>query len=236
MQIEYILIGIGIAITANTLFEFLGYGMSKAVEKISISPLRKFWKPFLRDGGIIVIPPYPKNRPDFSVKSGTGYNDCIASGEIRKFLALIGKDIEVKEEISDTDRKNNLVVIGGPMSNPAFKEVITQVEPPIVFEDHDIYIDKEKFSRNDDLFGWGLLYLCKDLWSENKTIILIAGCGGRDTKKFAEILTTKKYINSINKRWKERNYVSTVFIVKYRKIGDTSPKDIVEICRDFQIA
>lgn len=230
---EYIIIGIALAIVANALFEFLGYGMSKVTEKITISPLRKFWKPFFRDGGIIVIPPYPKNRSNFSVKHATGYNDCIASGEIRKFLALMGKDIEVKEEISDTDRKNNLVVIGGPMSNPTFKEVITQVKPPIVFVDHDIYIDDEKFSRNEDLFGWGLLYLCKGIWSENKTIILIAGCGGRDTKKFAEMLTTKKYIKLINRRWKERNYVSTVVLLKYRRREDTPPKDIVELCRDL---
>jgi hypothetical protein len=235
MQIGDILVGICIGVIATAIFEFICSGMSRVVEQILISPLREFWKPFLREGGIIVIPPYPKNRSGFSVKHATGYNDCIASGEIRKFLALMGKDIEVKEEISDTDRKNNLVVIGGPMSNPTFKEVITQVKPPIVFVDHDIYIDDEKFSRNEDLFGWGLLYLCKGIWSENRTIILIAGCGGRDTKKFAEILTTKKYIKLINRRWKERNYVSTVFILKYGKIGDTSPKDIVEICRDFQI-
>ncbi|MCW3134331.1 MAG: hypothetical protein N2V78_08405 [Methanophagales archaeon] len=55
MEIEYyILIGIGIGIIANVIFEFLGYGMNKVTGEISISPLREFWKTFLREGGIIV--------------------------------------------------------------------------------------------------------------------------------------------------------------------------------------
>ena len=79
MQIGYILIGICIAVIANAIFEFLGYGMSKVIGEISITPLRKFWKTFLRDGGIIVIPPYPKNRSDFSArKHPSGANQLLA--------------------------------------------------------------------------------------------------------------------------------------------------------------
>jgi len=234
MQIGYILIGIGIGIIANALFEFLGYGMSKVVEKILISPLRKFWKTFLRDGGIIVIPPYPKNRSDFSVKNGTGYNDCIASGEIRKFLALMGRDVEVKETINDTDRSNNLILIGGPMSNPAFKEAKKEIDSPIIFKDHDIYVGGKEYPCDEDNYGYGLLYLCKNLWSENQMIILIAGRHGADTKKLAEMLTNKNYIRLINKRIKERKSVSTIFILKYKKLGDTPPEEIVENEKNLQ--
>ena len=245
LQIEYILNEVGIAIVAHTIAiaivavgaALLGYGISK----IPMKPLKNFWKPFLRDGGIIVIPPYPKNHPDFSVKSGTGYSDCIAAGEIRKSLALLGKNIEVKEEISDYCM--NLIVIGGPISNPAFSEVVEHcknvkdVEPSIVFRDHDIVdmVNGKEYPCNENIYGYCLLYLYKDLWKEKKTVILIAGCHGSDTRKFGEILTTKGYIKKINRDWKKRNYVPTAFMLKYLKKGDTSPKDIVEICRDFQI-
>ena len=234
MQIEYIAIVV-ITIIANAVFEFLGYGMSKVVVKISISPLRKFWKPFLRDGGIIVIPPYPKNRSDFSVKNGTGYNDCIASGEIRKFLALMGIDIEVKEKINDTDRGNNLIIIGGPISNPAFKEAKKEIDSPIVFEYHNIYVGGREYPCDEDNYGYGLLYLCKNLWSENQMIISIAGRHGPDTRKLAEMLTNKNYINLINRRIKERKCVSTIFILKYRKMGDTPPEEIVENEKGLQL-
>ena len=234
MQIEYIAIVV-ITIIANAVFEFLGYGMSKVVVKISISPLRKFWKPFLRDGGIIVIPPYPKNRSDFSVKNGTGYNDCIASGEIRKFLALMGIDIEVKEKINDTDRGNNLIIIGGPISNPAFKEAKREIDSPIVFEDHGICVGGREYPCDEDNYGYGLLYLCKNLWNENQMIILIAGRHGPDTRKLAEMLTNKNYIKLINRRIKERKCVSTIFILKYRKMGDTPPEEIVENEKGLQL-
>jgi hypothetical protein len=250
MQIEYILIVV-ITIIANAVFEFLGYGMSKVVVKISISPLSKFWKPFLRDGGIIVIPPYPKKRPDFSVKHGTGYNDCIASGEIRKFLALMGKDIEVKENIPDYNQ--NLIVIGGPISNPAFSKACIygntakEVEPSIVFEkcktgnkiEYKIVNkdDGKEYFCNEKDDGYGLLYLYKDIGERKNTFILIAGCHGPNTKKFGEILTTKEYrkkIKKIRRYWRKQNYFPTACVLKYSKIGDPPPK-VEVICEAFKI-
>jgi len=328
MQIEDILNNIGVAIIASALFVFLGYGLRKVVEKISLSPLRKFWKPFLREGGIIVIPRHPKFRSDSSVESGSGYDDCLAAGELRKFLALkMGKDIEVKDEINDYHR--NLIIIGGPISNPAFDEVTTQIVSHIVFHYIDQYIfswnnvpgkdsdrllrflrddlnicwldsaqihksddgktihiskdensakimideKKEKatlkisdgrtrnlkvknetgklnlydhkiahkiidtasgkeYLSNEDNWGYGLLYLCKKHYEGiDQTIILIAGCHGYDTRKFGEILTTKEYIRAINEEWKKKNYVSTVFILRYRKRTSTLPNEIVEDSR-----
>jgi len=336
MQVEYILnigiisIIITIIASAITIIGYLCYLYGKAKEKISESLLRNFWKPFLSNGGIIVIPPYPKNRYDFSVKNGTGYNDCIASGEIRKTLASLGKGkaIEVKEKISDDPL--NLIVIGGPISNPAFDEVTTQIVSPIVFHYIDQYLfswdnvpgdDSERLLRyfrndlnicwvdsaqihksnkghktirifkdensaeitihvkeekatlkisdgrtrnlkvknengklniydhkiahkiidtvggkeylcNEDNWGYGLLYLCKKHCNEmDQTIILIAGCHGSDTRKFGEILTTKEYIGVIMDEWKKQNYVSTVFILRYKKKICTLPNEIVEICR-----
>ncbi len=240
MQIGAILIGICIGVIANAIGIFLGYWLRKAKEKISESPLRNFWEPFLNDGGIIVIPPHPKNRSDSPVKNGTGYNDCIASGEIRKTLASMGKGkaIEVKEKISDDPL--NLVVIGGPKSNTAFDEVTTQVVSPIGFNGHKI-VDtdsgKEYPCNKDDEDDWiyGLLYLCKKHCNEiDQTIILIAGRHGYDTRKFGEILTTKEYIEAIMDEWKKKNYVSTVFILKYRKKICTHPNEIVEICRHLE--
>jgi hypothetical protein len=117
----------------------LVWGITKAKELLS--PLRNFWKSFLREGGIIVIPPYPKKRPDYSVKSGTGYSDCIAAGEIRGALGSLGaKAVEIKEEINDTDRKNNLIVIGGPRSNREYNGVTEKEQSPFEF--------------NKELFCW----------------------------------------------------------------------------------
>ena len=155
----------------------------------------------------------------YTMKNGTGYNDCIASGEIRKFLALMGIDIEVKEKINDTDRGNNLIIIGGPISNPAFKEAKKEIDSPIIFEDHNIYVGGMEYPCDEDNYGYGLLYLCKNLWSENQMIILIAGRHGPDTRKLAEMLTNKNYIKLINRRITERKSVSTIFILRYRKMG-----------------
>jgi hypothetical protein len=233
MQVGNVLIGICIGVIANAIGIFLGYWLRKAREKISESPLRNFWEPFLSDGGIIVIPPYPKNRSDFSVKSGTGYNDCIASGEIRKTLASLGKGkaIEVKEKVNDENL--NLVVIGGPKSNPTFCELTKQILPPFEFRGNKIVeTDSGKeYPHNEDDWNYGLLYLCKKHCIRDQTIILIAGCHGADTRKFGEILTTNEYIGAIMDKWEKQNYVSTVFILRYRKKTCTLPNEIVKTCK-----
>ena len=51
MQVGNVLIGICIGVIANAIGIFLGYWLRKAREKISESPLRNFWEPFLSDGG-----------------------------------------------------------------------------------------------------------------------------------------------------------------------------------------
>ena len=242
MQIGYILLGICIAVIADAVFEFLGHGMGKVVEKFSISPLRRFWKPFLVDGGSIIIPPYPKNRSEFSVKNGTGYNDCIASGEIRKFFAFLGKDIQVKDEISKSDYYQNFIAIGGPISNPAFKDIEQKVKSPFIFKGNDIYYttgeEYQIYPLNKN-YHYGLLYLLrksKNLWVENQTVILIAGCHGPDTRKLAEILTRRECIQLLNKRIKDKKYTSAVFIIKCLKEGYkyTPQEEIIENDKSLQ--
>jgi len=253
-QIEYILNEIGIAIIAHTIAIAIVAALSGyCISKIPMKTLKKFWKPFLRDGGIIVIPPYPKNRPDFSVKNGTGYNDCISAGEIRGALGLLGgKDIEVKEEIPDY--KRNLIVIGGPESNRTswdsaikYGNTAKEVEPSIVFEKYKTgnngeykivnKVDGKEYFCNEKDEGYGLLYLYKDIGERKNTFILIAGCHGPNTKKFGEILTTKEYrkkIKKIRRYWREQNNFPTACVLKYSTIGDPPPK-VEVICEAFKI-
>jgi len=56
-------------------------------------------------------------------------------------------------------------------------------------------VNGKEYPCNGNIYGYGLLYLYKDLWKEKKTVILIAGCHGPDTRKFGEILTTRVEFN-----------------------------------------
>lgn len=145
---------------------------------------------FLTDAVMVVGSPDPHG--EYKARARDNYY----AAELGLFLGKFSPDIKVKTdtELRPEDRKNNLILIGGPIVNTLTAEINEKL--PIRFTTKNgtaIYSEKTGKSYYDDEHG--LIIITENPWQDGKKIILFAGKGYKGTK--SAIVAFSKHMNKL---------------------------------------
>lgn len=170
-----------------------------------------FFNPFIKDGNnftIVVGNPYPHGKYE------TGGLDACYGIDLALFLGSLtqnrNKDVlRLDTLIREDELKQNLIVIGGPITN-AITLKVNQHLPTQFHEDKNFSIisQSSKTIYSDDSVG--MVIKMQNPFNQNKTMLLLGGKRTRGTQ--AAVLAVTKYFSDIFKNVKDNAQI--VKIVK----------------------
>jgi DNA-binding transcriptional ArsR family regulator len=145
---------------------------------------------FLTEAVIVVGSPDPHGA--YKARARDNYY----AAELGIFLGRFSPDIIVRTdtELRPDDRKNNLILIGGPIVNTLTAEINDQLKIRFTTKNGTV-VYSEKTGKNyyDDEIG--LIAITENPWQEGKKIILFAGKGHKGTK--SAIVAFSKHMNKV---------------------------------------
>ncbi|MCX6710222.1 MAG: S-layer protein [Candidatus Woesearchaeota archaeon] len=136
-----------------------------------------FFEPFIKDGQLdaffIVGSPDPHG-PD-KARSRDGYYAVDFALFLGTFLNYVPSfTVKLDTEVKDEDLKENLILIGGPVTNRIVKEVNPKL--PVRFEKKDVWSVYSTLSgksySNDEI---GIIVKAKNPFNPGKSILILAG-------------------------------------------------------------
>lgn len=128
---------------------------------------------------------------------------------------------------------NNIIVIGGHLSNPGFNELTKGIMLEYHFEEHKIVdTNGNELSFGEGYYS-GLLIVGKNTYyPTNKKMVIIAGSHGPDTRHIAQAITKREYVKILNEEIRKRQESEVIeFVVKLKRIGETRPEEFIVSCK-----
>ena len=236
MQMNWVLSFI-INLLSALIFFLLGVVSKSIFDTIrKKNPVRSFWGECLKSSVNIIVPSGPENYDEFSFH--TGYSDLTAAAEIKALLTSHHKkpkEIRILEVKHDGNRlKENLVLIGGPVTNEITMRIFQDIAVPFSFMGHTLIdnLNSKEYKPKSDTNGqvledYGLVLRNVNPYNKQKEIIIIAGCYGHGTYSGAVAVTDYEILRDINRKVKPK---SRGILVKSHVIHEIPQKpDLVEI-------
>lgn len=179
------LVATGIAFTLGISFRRISSGFRTRA-------LRAFWKPIVRGGAHIAIGSFMEN----SYYKYVGMGDLDAYVQLKDQLRQVGaRDFEFGpvHQVTKAQRKGNLILLGGPNSNPLSAKVMEQVPRSFSFvsaegsggpvADGKIYdseLDTETDCPRNEETGLretdqGIIIRCPNPFAPDKSVLIVAG-------------------------------------------------------------
>lgn len=164
---------------------------------------RRFWRPFLRHGTIIVL---GRTLDDHGYeRSGLlGIGDAMALSEIRQFLLHIGSqepEVAFARQLSGDQLKETLILVGGPDVNTATLNFLTSLTTNLRFVDpkrHVVSIHDTSTApptlypnKSDDC---GMIIRAKNPFAESRAILILAGSFGHGTLAAARFSISPEFL------------------------------------------
>lgn len=121
------------------IFFFLGFVSKNFLYIVrKKNPVHNFWDKCLKSSINIIIPSLSKNYDEFSLH--TGHSDLKASAVTSSLLSSFHnnrEEIKIIEARCVSNRLDeNIVLIGGPITNEITREIMSKFEIPFSFEGH----------------------------------------------------------------------------------------------------
>lgn len=195
-----------------------GERVIRSLRAPSLDPkVENFFSPFIKDGlfdGKIVVGSPDPHGP-FKARARDGHYGVHFAFFLGNFLGhpddfIVKLDVDVKAE---KEEKNNLILIGGPGTNLLTEEINDFL--PIKFNVHPSdygYLFGGLYSRKSGSLYTadqiGLISRVPNPWSEDKTIIVLAGNKSVGTK--ASVLALSNFWDEILKKFDEEEEFATV--------------------------
>jgi len=172
------------------------------------NPVHYFWNEGLKSSINIIIPSLSKNYDEFSLH--TGHSDLKAFAITSSLLSSFhnnADEIKMIEARYVLDRLDeNIVLIGGPITNEITGEIMSNFKIPFSFEGHvliDNYNNKKYEPKLDEngkiLEDYAFILKTKNPYNNKNTLIIIAGCYGYGTYSGAKALTDYDILRKIKR-------------------------------------
>ena len=201
---------------------FVKFSDLHKVGRVPFSEVR-FLKPFVEDGKInskIIVGSPDPHGPE-RARSRDAYYAIDFGLFLGKYLYNIESAVNLDTDVRESDLKNNLILIGGPVINRVTKMINEKMS--IRFDSKkNIYssISKKTYTSDD----CGLIVKMQNPFDKNKKILVIAGKRYSGTK--AGILAFIKYFEEISKGNKKNSQIGAKIIEGIDNDGDGIIDDV----------
>lgn len=177
--------------------------------------LRGFWRPILNGGFWVAVGSFMED--EYYRRERAGFAGL---GDIEAYLKLKGQlhrsgfrdfDLGPGHQVSIEQRKSNLILIGGPHSNPLTAQVLGSLTTTLRFgeasrpegKDSAIYdsrlntvtdcrVDAGERLQSDQ----GLIIRCANPFAPEKTVLILAGSWGYGTTAAAHLIESGDFLNN----------------------------------------
>jgi len=142
-------------------------------------PVLGFWDRCLRSPVSIVVPTYSDENSLFTSRTISS-----ASAKVESLLCSFHKkpeEIKIFEAIDVHNMEENVILIGGPISNEITRKIMQFFKVPFYFENHVLNCCNRKYEpkldeNGDILEDYAFILKTKNPYNNKKNFIVIAGC------------------------------------------------------------
>lgn len=201
------------------------------------APVRSFWDGCLKSSVNIIIPSWPADYEEQPLR--TGHSDLLAAARAASLLSSFHnrrEEIKILEgKYAAQDRlEENVILIGGPVTNEITRRIMQEFEMPFSFADHILLDNRhnKKYEAKADeneciLEDYGFVLKTKNPYNDQKSLVIIAGCYGYGTYSGAVAITDYGILRDIIRQAKAE---SIGLIVKSHIIHEIPQKPfLVEV-------
>lgn len=204
-----------INLVAAVIFFILGI-ISKTIFDIvrKKNPVRNFWGECLTSPVNIIIPSVPEDYDEFSFH--TGYSDMKASAKVSSLLSTfsnVSEGVKILEAKYAYDRLDeNVVLIGGPITNEIIRRIIQDFDIPFSFTNHtliDNYHNKKyepKLGEDKNVLeDYAFILKIMNPFNNKKILVIIVGCWGYGSYSGSVAVTDYESLRIIRRRTKAKS-------------------------------
>lgn len=195
-------INIMIGLSTTLIGYIIGRLWQRIVSQLPYRRARRFWGPALA-GELQVVVSRFKSAAFVEPTGIVGGGDALALRELSSYFSEIGlkKFNVVYVDEARLDRKNNLILLGGPDTNEVTKDALELIKPRvrifdpgpgIAMEIHDLAHELDPHENKPDKASWkkykpksdsdyGIIIRARNPFNPNKALIIFAGAHGYGT-------------------------------------------------------
>lgn len=198
-----------IALLSGIALYFLFAFLKSVYNIITIKkPIRDFWDECLRTSVSIVVPTYSDEN-----SWQASHTNSIASVKVESLLRSYHRkpeEIKIFEAIDVNDMEENIIIIGGPMSNEITRRIMQFFEFPFFIEDHVLNCCNRKYEpkldENGEIFeDYAFILKSENPYNKRKNLIIIAGCYFYGCLSGAMAVTDTEILRNICRRTKGKS-------------------------------
>jgi len=187
-------------------------------------PIRIFFKKTRKELTLFILPPADID----PIVKGTQIFDFLGAMELQDIFRELGYKFEVRrsDNVSEAElKRNNLLIVGGPIPNKIAKYLFNQNEIIYRFggeEGHDIIniktgqtvVSPQKDEKGRIKNDYGILTRMKNPYNPKKDAIIASGCFGWGTQACLRIMKDPQVIKNINEQVKDKYYFQIIVSVE----------------------
>jgi len=194
-----------------------------------------FYQKFFKSEFYIVVPPADID----PIHPGTQSLDFIGAMEIQEMLTNFGISVKrvTSDKISDNEKKNNLLLVGGPIPNSLVTSLFDRKEIVYKFggEDGHSIINNKGLEINPQIkegqkkFDLGIITRIKNPYNIDNDIIISCGSYGWGTQAALRILKDKDSLEYLNGLYQ---YFQVLCICEIDKSNDSLKPYLLDLYPD----
>lgn len=198
-------------------------------------PIKLFYQNYFKEEFYIVIPPKDVD----TIRHGTQNLDFIGAMEIQEMFTNIGISVKrvTSKNISENEKKNNLLLVGGPIPNCLVESLFDSKEIVYKFggENGHSIINNKKLEMSPQIeegqkkYDLGIITRMKNPYNTDNDIIIACGAFGWGTQAALRILKDKDSLEYLNGSYQ---HFQVLCMCEIDKAGVSLKPYLLDLCPD----